>query len=651
MEINKINIVISSDDNYSKYAGVVICSILKNAAPSDFCNIHILDGGISLENKRKILSLGFRGRFKINFIPVDEKCFSDYQKIPTHDYLSLASFFRLKLAAILHDISKVIYLDCDTLVLSSLSDLYNCDIEQCAVAGVQDIDKRKVKNNRSYINSGVMLMNLEFIRRNKIEDEFLSYAISNCASIKLGDQEIINEVLKGRIKLLDPEWNVQVSNFVNRSSYTRKPKIIHYLSKQKPWNFGSWNWFKRDWKSVYYLTPWASAHEQKKSYIMRDRLSALIGFIKYRPLTLFRPRFYKAFYFTFLYGGNRTEKVFKNENTFFLWEPCSKSHAEVVPGYAKYLIDLGYEVSVFVANRNLREGLFDRFNSQHLHINNLSRRSARSYLKRGGVDSSRGILVTTVGKLSDKTDYKAAYDFFKYCKSPSKILFVEHEVAHSIDSGNWNEKLITLRKIDYKGKSSVVVNPHFFGNVRITDKNKNITKFIIVGAIHSKKRNNFLIMDSARALIKSGIKNFKITIVGKGKIYVPHDLRDNIELMGPLSFSEMYKCMEEADFLLTSYQEDDPRHIRYITTGTSGAFQLVYGFLTPIVIHEKFAKINGFDSGNSVIYPGDEQYAEALKRCIEMSPEEYKLKQDKLGEYVNQLYATSLRNLKRLIDE
>ena len=53
----KINICLSCDDNYAKYAGVVITSVLTNALPEDKLNFYILDGGISVENKDKILSL------------------------------------------------------------------------------------------------------------------------------------------------------------------------------------------------------------------------------------------------------------------------------------------------------------------------------------------------------------------------------------------------------------------------------------------------------------------------------------------------------------------------------------------------------------------------------------------------------------------
>ena len=49
-----INICLSTDDNYSKYAGVVICSILLNSKDSEILNFYILDGDISEDNKNKI---------------------------------------------------------------------------------------------------------------------------------------------------------------------------------------------------------------------------------------------------------------------------------------------------------------------------------------------------------------------------------------------------------------------------------------------------------------------------------------------------------------------------------------------------------------------------------------------------------------------
>ena len=53
----KINVCLACDDNYAKYAGVVIASILANANKSDKLSFYILDGGICDENRTKIISL------------------------------------------------------------------------------------------------------------------------------------------------------------------------------------------------------------------------------------------------------------------------------------------------------------------------------------------------------------------------------------------------------------------------------------------------------------------------------------------------------------------------------------------------------------------------------------------------------------------
>lgn len=75
------------------------------------------------------------------------------------------------------------------------------------------------------------------------------------------------------------------------------------------------------------------------------------------------------------------------ENTFFVWEPCSKSHAEVVPGYARYLLDLGYHVSILVDPDRLREGLFDRFGEENISYNYMTRKQIERFFKNSTLEN------------------------------------------------------------------------------------------------------------------------------------------------------------------------------------------------------------------------------------------------------------------------
>ena len=83
----------------------------------------------------------------------------------------------------------------------------------------------------------------------------------------------------------------------------------------------------------------------------------------------------------FLKSIFKTKEPIVKDNTFIVWEPCSQSHSEVVPGYVKYLIDLGYNVSVLVNPDRLKEGLFSRFKSSKVFLNKMNKKQIYNYFK------------------------------------------------------------------------------------------------------------------------------------------------------------------------------------------------------------------------------------------------------------------------------
>lgn len=473
-----------------------------------------------------------------------------------------------------------------------------------------------------------------------------------------GDSEIASnptimdyiEALKGKIMLVEDEWNVQSSNFTNRSSYTRTPKAIHFVAKKKPWHYASFSVHRPLYFKYLQLTPWKLSEKDLKHWTHDNQIASLIEYVKYRPLFLFRPRFYEALFETYIKPCFEYKKPVIKSKTFIVWEPCSKSHSEVVPGYVKYLLDLGYHVSVIVNPQHYKSGLFSRFEDKNLTLNKMSRKEVKEFFRKNNLKDVSGVLVTTSGKLCDSIHYEQCYESFNPEADKSKLFFVEHEVKHSVDAGTWREDIITLRKLNYKEADSVVVNPHYFGEVKLTPKNSDIVNFVTVGAIQGKKKNNDLIINSVKELHEKGIHNFKITVIGKGHLKkLPKELQQYFDIKGRLPFDKMYDEIEKADFLITSYDETKPGHIRYNTTGTSGNFQLVYGFAKPCIIIESFGPINGFDSSNSILYKTDSEFANALQKGIEMSSEKYSELQKNLKAYADKLYENSKENLRKLI--
>lgn len=297
---NIINICLSCDDNYAEHAGVVIASTLSNAKSTDDLVFYILDGGISDKHKQEILSLKNIKSCEINFVKINDNCFDNYKNVKSHQYVTLATYYRLKLPTLLPQVSRIIYLDCDVVVQTSLFDLFNVDLKGYPIAGVHDIKKHLVKANPTYINAGMLVVDLNRGVELNLEQKFLEYTKNHIDTIKVGDQEIINEVCKGNILILNDEWNVQSSNFTNRSSYTKYPKIIHFTAKKKPWHYGSFSIHRDLYFKYLQLTPWKLSERDYKHWTKDNQKASLLAYMKYRPHFFLRPRFYVALYNTYI---------------------------------------------------------------------------------------------------------------------------------------------------------------------------------------------------------------------------------------------------------------------------------------------------------------------------------------------------------------
>lgn len=207
-----MKIVYASDDNYVEIMAVSICSLLENNIDSKNIEIYILSNRILESNKKKIIDMVCSYGRKIDFIDVkDIKQILDIDI--SHDR-SLSMYSRLFISKILpYDIEKIIYLDCDSLVLNSLKNVYNKKLDDFYVAGVLDIVPQIYKKSinifdEEYINSGFMLINLKRWREENIEQKFVDYIKKYNANVPHHDQGIINGVLHGGIKLLHPKYNV-----------------------------------------------------------------------------------------------------------------------------------------------------------------------------------------------------------------------------------------------------------------------------------------------------------------------------------------------------------------------------------------------------------------------------------------------------------
>ena len=229
-----IPIFLSSDNNYAPFVATTIASICNNT--SSLCNFYILDGGISSENRNKIIALKslFRN-LSIEFIKIDIN--NIFKDVIAKSYITLSAFNRLLIPQLVPKITKAIYLDVDIIAFGDIKTLYQEDLQDYIIGAVPDqgapellaYTKKQIDINEKsiYFNSGVLLIDCRKWRENVHIDELLSIEKKYRERRLHNDQDVLNKFFENNYKILDYRYNVMfdAQNIVLR----------HYTSQIKPW--------------------------------------------------------------------------------------------------------------------------------------------------------------------------------------------------------------------------------------------------------------------------------------------------------------------------------------------------------------------------------------------------------------------------------
>ena len=273
--MKKVNICFLTDNGYAMPTGVAIESLCKNKKKNTKYDIYILAIDISYENE-KILESMNSNNISINIIKLKNK-YKDFNM--KNVSATSAAMYKFQIPDILSSQDKVIYLDGDIIVKSDLSELYSIDLGDNYIGAVLDINgvlkhhyNMYIKHNVFYFNSGVMLMNLKKMRKEKISEKLIEYRLNGYN--ELMDQDALNYILKGRTLEIPFKYNTQTMYTIINKDIKQLKKvlklpekyekcddiinnsiILHYSLKGKPWKNN--NTFMYDeWNYYYNISPY-----------------------------------------------------------------------------------------------------------------------------------------------------------------------------------------------------------------------------------------------------------------------------------------------------------------------------------------------------------------------------------------------------------
>src|SRR5699024_8863395 len=128
------------------------------------------------------------------------------------------------------DYEKVLYIDCDVLVLDDVSKLYDTDIGEKVIGAIIDpgqalvLGRLGVETEDYYFNSGLMLINLANWRKANITEKTLAFLEEEEDKIIYHDQDALNAIVYEKWFPLHPKWNLQTSLLFER----HQPPTEHY---------------------------------------------------------------------------------------------------------------------------------------------------------------------------------------------------------------------------------------------------------------------------------------------------------------------------------------------------------------------------------------------------------------------------------------
>ena len=297
MENNKgeIPIFYAVDDRYLPFLAVTLKSLLENASSDYNYAIKILASNVSESNKKKILKYE-KENVKIEFVDLQYYLEKIKDKLYTRDYFTYTTYFRLFIPELYPQYNKVIYIDSDTTVLGDISEFYNIDLGTNLLGVVSD---ESVINNevlreyvervvghvtyKNYFNAGVLLMNLDAMRKFEFQSKFL-YLLETVKFAVAQDQDYLNRLCKGRTTMISGAWNKMPipSDVIKEEDI----KLIHYNHMFKPWHFDDVLYQDYFWKyakmTEFYeeILSMKNEYTEQQKFIDQKQFEALIKLAK-----------------------------------------------------------------------------------------------------------------------------------------------------------------------------------------------------------------------------------------------------------------------------------------------------------------------------------------------------------------------------------
>ena len=293
-DCNVAHVVYASDDTFAWILGVSLVSLYENSRDMKEINVYILDGGIKEENRSKLEEISHNYGRSLPIWIESKDISQELSMKVTMDRGSMSQYARLFLSDSLPtDLSRVLYLDCDTIFLQSVRELWNLELHGKTIGALMDAFSKYYRANIDLgpedvmFNSGVMLVDLKKWKEMNVEERLMEFIRMKKGKIQQGDQGALNAILSHDTYCFEPRFN-SVTIFYDFSykemlvyrkppvfyseqqvkEAVENPAIVHFTTSflsRRPWVKGCEHRYVGEWMRYKELSPWKEREPQEDS--------------------------------------------------------------------------------------------------------------------------------------------------------------------------------------------------------------------------------------------------------------------------------------------------------------------------------------------------------------------------------------------------
>ena len=232
-----LHVACAADDAYAPHAAATLHSVLAHRGELSV-HVHLLaDERLGPDHRNTLRGMVGSHGGRIDFLDAPP----EIESLPSSERFTSAIWHRIFLPNLLPGLDRILYLDADVIACHDLRPLWDVDLDGYWLAAVDNVfqpnHRRRPGNlgleRKDYFNSGVLLMNLAEMRRDRKTADLLELVAARGSEFEWPDQDALNVGLGARRLRLHPRWNA-TNALWQRWSYGQLNPVAHWRARRNP---------------------------------------------------------------------------------------------------------------------------------------------------------------------------------------------------------------------------------------------------------------------------------------------------------------------------------------------------------------------------------------------------------------------------------